>query len=199
MKENVRRETVKIRERGTANNSKSPLLFFKSQQQLQQHHVTINVELEKQAPMRINCMRYHFTFSLMNRRRPYNVQRRTNLQYCVRLEEAAKIWWENWHFSKTIILKRNFLLPTVALQNLTYFFSFYLQLKYLAKKTFLLTLLTKNLHPFKKSLNNRFIYANEKDFEQQLYKIRKETCTQQIYVTLYGHRMETQLFIVSML
>lgn len=29
MKENVRRETVKTRERGTANNSKSPLLFFK--------------------------------------------------------------------------------------------------------------------------------------------------------------------------
>lgn len=74
MKENVRRETVKTREREERQTTASlPYYFLKSQQQLQQHHVTINVELEKHAPMRINCMKYHFTFSLMNRRRPYNV------------------------------------------------------------------------------------------------------------------------------
>lgn len=73
MIENVRRETVKTREREERQTTASlPYYFLKSQQQLQ-HHVTINVELEKHAPMRINCIKYHFTFSLMNRRRPYNV------------------------------------------------------------------------------------------------------------------------------
>lgn len=124
--------------------------------------------------MRINCVKYHI-FSLMNRRRPYNVQR-TNLQYRKTILEKKQLKFGG----KIGILfqqkqtKRNFLLPTVALQTL--FFSFLLQLKYLAKTNFSLKICLRRIFTSLRNYKNKTnSFITRRDFEQQPYNI-KERC-----------------------
>lgn len=121
MRKRVRRETVKTGEERQTTAGLPYYFFLTTKTTTTSCNNKCRIR-ETNAPMRINCVKYHI-FSLMNRRRPYNVQR-TNLQYRKTILEKKQLKFGG----KIGILfqqkqtKRNFLLPTVALQTL--FFSF---------------------------------------------------------------------------